>query len=99
MLLAVLLPGCAGQSGERLDAAAERACDELGPVVDDVEEGRLQGPPLYRALQDVYDEAASSRVDGFAEAAQRALASAINEDEERSAVHLQRLRERCRLLG
>lgn len=99
MLAGALLSGCAGQSGEQLDPAAERACDRLQPVVDDVEGQRLQGPPLYRALQDVYDEARTSEVDGFAEQAQRALSAAVNADQPRVAEHLQQLRERCRLIA
>ena len=99
MLTGALLSGCAGQPGERLDPAAERACDRLQPVVDDVEKQRLQGPPLYRALQDVYDEARASDVDGFAEQAQRAVSAAVNADQARVAEHLQALRERCRLVA
>lgn len=98
-MLAVALTACTGRASAPLDDAAEQACAELAPVVDDVEQGRLEGPPLYRALQDVYDVARTSEADGFAEAAQRALTAAINQDEVALAERLRALRERCRLPG
>jgi hypothetical protein len=96
---ALLLTGCAGQSGEALDADAVTACERFAPVAAEVERGNLSGRPLYRALQDVYNVGRTSETDGFPERAQRLLTAAINNDDDALGEQLVAMRETCRLPG
>jgi hypothetical protein len=92
-----LLPACTGEQGERLDDAAERACAELSPVVREIESGELTGPPLFRALQDVYNEARRSDTEGFADQVQDVYSAAIAENPDAVQERLTTLRGTCRL--
>ncbi len=44
--------------------------------------GRLTGPPLFRLLQDVFNEGSTSQTEGFALQVQELYTTAINADAE-----------------
>jgi hypothetical protein len=79
----------------QLDARAEAACDLYTPIADDVRSGELSGPPLFRALQDVYNEARLSESQEFGTLVQDVLNASIVEDEQARDERLDRLDEAC----
>ena len=76
-----------------LDDAAQRACAVFEPKAADIREGRLTGPPLFRALQDVFNEARLSETEGFSVAVQSLYSASIAGDQ---PVKQQRLDEIAR---
>lgn len=67
---------------QQLDDAAVEACERFEPIAASVRSGELSGPPLYRQLQDVFDEARYSATAGFAERVTDLNSAAINGDEQ-----------------
>lgn len=67
-------------SRQELDEAAEAACAVFEPTAAEIRAGTLQGRPLYRALQDVYNQAQRSTTEGFAQQVAELNSSAINGD-------------------
>ena len=51
---------------QQLDEPAVEACEVFEPVAARVRSGELQGQPLYRALQDVFNRGRLSQTEGFA---------------------------------
>ena len=78
-----------------LDAQARAACEVYTPKAEDIRSDRLTGPPLYRALQDVYNQARGSQTESFAFLVQSALNAAIGGDQETRDARLERLDEVC----
>lgn len=74
-LSAVALGGCSDQPepAPQLDEPAQHACDPVAPIAADVRRGDLEGPALYRALQDVWDAASPSQNADVRDSAQRLL--------------------------
>ena len=98
-VLAVAVTACssAPPAVPALDASAQAACDVLAPIAADVRVGELKGPELYRALQDVWDEALRSNVAAVRENAQALLKAAINNDQKVLSTSLTALQEACDL--
>jgi hypothetical protein len=67
----------------QLDARARAACELYTPIADDVRSGELTGPPLFRALQDVYNEARLSQAESFEPLVRNLLSSTITGDDGR----------------
>lgn len=81
-LFAVLRPGVDPQpTRQQLDEAAVAACERFAPVAAQVRSGNLAGPPLYRALQDVFNDARTSSTPGFAQQVANLNSAAINGDQ------------------
>lgn len=78
-----------------LDARAEAACDLYRPIAGDVRSGELTGPRLFRALQDVYNEARLSEAENFGFLVQAVLNAAITGDQQARDERLERLDEVC----
>jgi hypothetical protein len=79
--LAVARPGAEPvPTRQQLDDAAVAACERFEPVAGPVRSGELQGEPLFRVLQDVYNDALSSQTDGFAQRVADLNSAAINGD-------------------
>lgn len=82
-LFAVLRPGVDPQpTRQQLDEAAVAACERFEPVAAQVRSGNLAGPPLYRVLQDVFDDARKSGTPRFAQQVANLNSAAINGDEQ-----------------
>ena len=78
-----------------LDARAEAACELYTPIAGDITSGELTGPRLFRALQDVYNEARLSEAENFGFLVQAVLNAAITGDEQLRDERLARLDEVC----
>jgi hypothetical protein len=95
------VPGGGGEGDDAsrdvgdLDARAEAACDLYTPIAEEVRSGELSGPPLFRALQDVYNEARLSESQEFGTLVQDVLNASITEDEQARDERLDRLDEVC----
>lgn len=82
-MLAVVRPGAEPQpTRQQLDEPAVAACERFEPVAAQVRAGELSGPPLYRVLQDVFDDARTSSTPGFAQRVADLNSAAINGDEQ-----------------
>lgn len=99
LVLIGALVGCASTPppAQPLDEQAQAACTAFAPLGGQVRRGDLEGPPLYRALQDVYDLARTSGNEEVAHSAQRLLAAAINNDQQATASTVTELQEACGL--
>lgn len=73
--------GAEPQAGRQLDEAAVAACEVFEPEAEQVLSGELQGRPLYRALQDVYNQAQRSQTEGFPQQVAELNSAAINGDD------------------
>lgn len=83
VVLTVVRPGAEPQpTRQQLDEAAVEACEVFEPAAAGVRDGTLEGRPLYRALQDTYDQAQRSRTEGFAQQVAELNSAAINADEQ-----------------
>jgi len=83
-VLAVVRPGGEAQpTRQQLDEAAESACEQFEPVAAQVRSGELTGPPLYRALQDVFNDARLSATPGFSQRVADLNTAAIKGDEQK----------------
>lgn len=96
---AVVLAGCssAPPPAPALDADAQAACDTLAPIAGDVRTGELEGPELYRALQDVWDAAQRSPDAAVRNNAQALLTAAIQDDQKALSTSLTALQRACNL--
>lgn len=97
MFVSCGVPGSGSDAPEQppLDDAAMRACDLFAPIAADVREGRLTGPPLFRALQDVFNEARLSTTEGFGLQVQQLYSTAIGGDQAVVAERVDALQTRC----
>lgn len=97
--MVVLVVACTPQppATAPLDPPARAACELLGPVAGDVRTGRLEGPPLFRLLQDVFNEAGRSANTEVRESAEAALSGAINDDRPALRAALTRMQVACGL--
>lgn len=89
LLVAVLAVGVTVLGGSdgpppevELDEAAVRACELFEPVAAGVRSGELTGQPLFRALQDVFNEARVSESQAFASQVGQLNSAAINNNEQ-----------------
>ena len=99
-LLFAAAAGCSGGDEDapaQLDAPAQQACAELAPIGGDVRRGELEGPELYRKLQDVYNAARTSQNSDVSDAAYRLLSAAIQEDRPATSAALTELQQACAL--
>jgi len=79
--LAVARPDAARvPTRQQLDEAAVAACERFEPAAGPVRSGELAGEPLFRVLQDVYNDARTSETEGFAERVAELNTAAINGD-------------------
>ena len=67
---------------QQLDEPAVAACETFVPRAGEVRDGSLVGVPLYKVLQDTYDDGRLSKTPGFAERVARLNQVAINGDTE-----------------
>ena len=97
MFVSCGVPGSGSDAPEQppLDDAATRACELFTPIAADVREGRLTGPPLFRALQDVFNEARLSKTEGFGPQVQMLYSTAIGGDRAAIAERVDGLQTRC----
>ena len=97
----VSLAACSGggdvPAAATLDAAATQACEHFSPLGGEVRRGELEGPELYRELQDVYDVARTSENEDIDRAAQRLLTAAINGDRRATTAAVTELQQACGL--
>lgn len=83
VVLAVDRSGAGPQpTRQQLDEAAVAACERFEPAAADIRSGELEGEPLYRVLQDVYNDAQDSRTEGFTGKVFTLNSAAINGDEQ-----------------
>lgn len=87
-------PDRAQEIGE-LDGRARASCALLLPIADDVRTGKLTGPPLFRALQDVFNAARETETEGFAVRVADLLNASIREDEMARIAQLRELVAAC----
>jgi hypothetical protein len=81
IVLAVVRPGAEPQpTRQELDEAAVAACEVFEPAAAGVISGELQGEPLFRVLQDTFNQARLSETEGFADRVFRLNSAAINGD-------------------
>jgi hypothetical protein len=78
-----------------LDDAARSACATLTPIAGDVRSGELTGPRMFRALQDVFNEARQSETENFSFQVSVLLSAAINDDVQTRDASLGRLEQAC----
>ena len=98
-LLAVAIIGCSSPPppAPELDAAAQTACDAFAPIGGEIRTGELEGPQLYRALQDVWDYAQRSDNAEVRNAAQTLLTTAIQDDQQAMNAAVTALQQACSL--
>lgn len=100
-LLIAAAAGCSGgdeaPAPADLDAPAQQACEDFAPLGGEVRRGELEGPELYRELQDVYNVARTSENAEVSQAAQRLLTAAINEDRRATTAAVTELQQACAL--
>jgi hypothetical protein len=83
VVLALVRPGGdAPPTRQQLDEAAVAACERFEPAAAQVRSGALQGEPLFRLLQDVFNDARLSGTEGFSERVGELNSAAINDDEQ-----------------
>lgn len=83
VVLTVVRPGAEPQpTRQELDDAAVAACEVFEPAAAGVRSGELEGEPLFRVLQDTFNEARLSETEGFADQVFRLNSAAINGDEQ-----------------
>ena len=83
VVLAVVRPGADPQpTRQELDDAAIAACERFEPAAAQVRSGELQGPPLFRVLQDTFNDARRSQTDGFFQQVTELNTAAINDDQQ-----------------
>lgn len=80
-----------------LDAPAAQACEEFAPISGQVRRGELEGPELYRALQDVWNAATTSDNTEVVEAARMTLQAAIQDDRQALNAGITQLQQACAL--
>jgi hypothetical protein len=81
--LAVSRPGAEPvPTRQVLDEPAVAACERFEPVAGPVRSGELVGEPLFRVLQDVYNDALPSTTEGFSQRVAELNSAAINGDEQ-----------------
>ena len=104
MVAGLLIAAAAGCSGGAevpppvdLEAPAQQACEDFAPLGGQVRRGELEGPELYRELQDVYDVARTSANEEVERAAERLLTAAINGDRRATTAALTELQQACAL--
>ena len=99
VILAAALAACAQPPppAQPLDEPAQAACEEFAPLGPEVRRGALEGPSLYRELQDVYDVARTSENEEVDRAAQRLLTAAIGNDRQAMTRALTELQQACGL--
>ena len=94
--MTVVRPGADPQpTRQDLDEAAVEACEVFEPAAARVRSGDLQGEPLYRVLQDVFDRGRLSQTPGFAEQVTALNTAAINLDDETVRAGVLRLQLTC----
>lgn len=83
VVFAVVRPGGDAQpTRQELDEAAVTACERFEPAAAEVRSGALQAEPLFRLLQDVFNDARRSETEGFSERVGKLNSAAINGDEQ-----------------
>jgi len=83
VVFAVVRPGGDAQpTRQDLDEPAVAACETFEPAAAQIRSGELVGEPLFRVLQDSYNDAINSRTVGFAEKVADLNTAAINNDEQ-----------------
>lgn len=91
--LTVVRPGAEPQpTRQQLDEPAVAACEVFEPAAAGVRSGELQGEPLFRVLQDVFNQARLSETEGFAQQVAQLNNAAINgrtQDLEQGVLQLQ----------
>lgn len=78
-----------------LDDAARRSCAVFSPVASDVRDGRLTGPPLFRVLQEAFNQASQSQTPGFPVQVQELYTAAINGNQPAVTQRADGLQARC----
>jgi hypothetical protein len=89
--------GCDVPAVATLDAPAAQACEEFAPIGGPVRRGELEGPALYRALQDVWNTASQSENTDVVEAARSTLTAAIQDDRQGLSSAVTQLQQACAL--
>jgi hypothetical protein len=93
--------GCSGGGDvpavASLDAPAAKACEEFAPIGGQVRRGELEGPALYRALQDVWNIASQSENTDVVEASRSTLTAAIQDDRQALNSAVTQLQQACAL--
>lgn len=90
------VPGLGSDAEEPpLDDAARQACTMYGAIHEEVRSGRLTGPRLFRALQDVFNQAGRSGTEGFVLQVQDLYGSAVAEDPAAVTQRADALQTRC----
>ena len=80
-----------------LDAEAAQACSAFEPLAGMIRSRELEGPELYRELQDVWNVAQRSDTAEVREAAQTLLTRAIQGDEQATNEAVTTLQQACNL--
>jgi hypothetical protein len=81
--LTLARPGADPQpTRQQLDQAAVEACELFEPAAAQVRSGELQGKPLFRLLQDVFNQGRVSETEGFADQVTALNTAAINGDDQ-----------------
>lgn len=81
--LTIARPGADPQpTRQQLDEAAVAACEVFEPAAAGVSSGELAGEPLFRVLQDTFNQAQSSETPGFVEQVATLNSAAINGDDQ-----------------
>ena len=90
------VPGSSDQDGPPpLDDAGRQACSMYGAIHEEVRSGRLTGPSLFRALQDVFNQAGRSATEGFEVQVQGVYSAAIAADQPLLTQRADGLQARC----
>lgn len=95
MALVLVLRAGSGPSGA-LDDEAIAACERYVPRAAEVQDGRLTGPPLFRLLQDVYNDGQRSDTPDFAGLVTALNTAAINGQADVVKSEGAELERRCR---
>jgi hypothetical protein len=96
VVLVVVRPGVDPQpTRQQLDEPAVAACEVFEPAAAQVRAGELEGEPLFRVLQDTFNQARLSDTPGFAQQVAELNSAAINDDQQTLRQGVLALQLRC----
>ena len=99
LMLTLVMLACSEPppAAPKLDEEAAQACAAFEPIARMIRAGELEGPDLFRHLQDVWNIALRSDTAEVRNAVQTLLRSAIQEDQQATNAAVTTLQQACNL--